>query len=60
MVCSTEGVSLGSAALTSAGPWPCALGSVFPLFAPLITWGRTLWGAVRCATEALCILLSCV
>lgn len=44
MVSSTDAVSLGSAGcavMTSAGPWPCALGSAFPLFAPLITWRGT-------------------
>lgn len=64
----TDGVSLGSAGcavMTSAGPWPCALGSAFPLFAPLITWRGTVACCLLCYREelllrALCLLLQCV
>lgn len=48
---SADGASLGgagSAVMTSAGPWPCALGSAFPLSAPLITRRGTMSCSLLC------------
>lgn len=48
LLSSTDGKSLGGAVMTSAGPWPCAFGSAFPLFAALITRGRTVVCCLLC------------